>query len=156
MYIEKVASCAHRIQQCSVKKPSRPETIASLRGLKERYEVHHGCTILDSALVAAATLAQRYLTSRKLPDSAIDLMDEACSAVRVARESAPEVLDNLERRLRQLQIEIHALEREKDSASKSRLALAKQEAANVEEELKPIREKYEAEKRRLDELQDAK
>lgn len=155
-YIEKDAAFERRFQQVIVKEPTLPETISILRGLKERYEVHHGTTILDSALVASATLAQRYLTSRKLPDSAIDLMDEACSAVRVARESAPEAVDHLERKLRQIQIEIHALEREKDNASKERLELAKIEAANVEEELKPIREKYEAEKRRSNELQEAK
>ncbi|KAF3933597.1 hypothetical protein ABW19_dt0206554 [Dactylella cylindrospora] len=155
-YIEKDAAFERRFQQVLVKEPSLPETISILRGLKERYEVHHGTTILDSALVTAATLAQRYLTSRKLPDSAIDLMDEACSAVRVARESQPEALDHLERKLRQIEIEIHALEREKDPASKERLELARKEAANVQEELRPIREKYESEMRRSNELQDLK
>ncbi|KAK6353006.1 Heat shock protein hsp98 [Orbilia brochopaga] len=155
-YIEKDAAFERRFQQVIVKEPSLPETISILRGLKERYEVHHGTTILDSALVTAATLAQRYLTSRKLPDSAIDLMDEACSAVRVARESQPEALDHLERKLRQIEIEIHALEREKDAASKERLEIARKEAANVEEELRPIREKYESEMRRSNELQDLK
>ncbi|KAF3913194.1 hypothetical protein AA313_de0206059 [Arthrobotrys entomopaga] len=155
-YIEKDAAFERRFQQVLVKEPSLPETISILRGLKERYEVHHGTTILDSALVTAATLAQRYLTSRKLPDSAIDLMDEACSAVRVARESQPEALDHLERKLRQIEIEIHALEKEKDAASKERLAIARKEAANVQEELRPIREKYESEMRRSNELQDLK
>ncbi|EPS41307.1 hypothetical protein H072_4842 [Dactylellina haptotyla CBS 200.50] len=155
-YIEKDAAFERRFQQVIVKEPSLPETISILRGLKERYEVHHGTTILDSALVTAATLAQRYLTSRKLPDSAIDLMDEACSAVRVARESQPEALDHLERKLRQIEIEIHALEREKDAASKERLEIARKEAANVEEELRPVREKYESEMRRSNELQDLK
>ncbi|KAK6540057.1 Heat shock protein hsp98 [Orbilia ellipsospora] len=155
-YIEKDAAFERRFQQVIVKEPSLPETISILRGLKERYEVHHGTTILDSALVTAATLAQRYLTSRKLPDSAIDLMDEACSAVRVARESQPEALDHLERKLRQIEIEIHALEKEKDAASKERLELARKEAANVQEELRPIREKYESEMRRSNELQDLK
>ncbi|KAF3920046.1 hypothetical protein ABW21_db0207268 [Orbilia brochopaga] len=155
-YIEKDAAFERRFQQVIVKEPSLPETISILRGLKERYEVHHGTTILDSALVTAATLAQRYLTSRKLPDSAIDLMDEACSAVRVARESQPEALDHLERKLRQIEIEIHALEREKDAASKERLEIARKEAANVQEELRPIREKYESEMRRSNELQDLK
>ncbi|KAK6346242.1 Heat shock protein hsp98 [Orbilia blumenaviensis] len=155
-YIEKDAAFERRFQQVIVKEPSLPETISILRGLKERYEVHHGTTILDSALVASATLAQRYLTSRKLPDSAIDLMDEACSAVRVARESQPEALDHLERKLRQIEIEIHALEREKDAASKERLEIARKEAANVQEELRPVREKYESEMRRSNELQDLK
>jgi len=152
-YIEKDAAFERRFQQILVKEPSLPETISILRGLKERYEVHHGTIILDSALVTAATLAQRYLTSRKLPDSAIDLMDEACSAVRVARESEPEEVDHLDRKLRQIEIEICALEREKDPASKERLDIARKEAANVKEELQPLREKYESEMRRSNELQ---
>ncbi|KAI5808613.1 chaperone protein [Peziza echinospora] len=155
-YIEKDAAFERRFQQVLVKEPSVPETISILRGLKERYEVHHGVTISDGAIVAAATLASRYLTSRRLPDSAIDLIDEAASAVRVTRESAPEAVDTLERKLRQLLIEIHALEREKDAASKERLAAAKMEAANVEEELRPLRERYEAEKNRTANLQEAK
>lgn len=155
-YIEKDAAFERRFQQVLVKEPTVPETISILRGLKERYEVHHGVTIADAAIVAAATLAARYLTARKLPDSAIDLVDEAASAVRVTRESAPEVVDTLERKKRQLLIEIHALEREKDSASKERLEVAKREAANIEEELQPLREKYESEKRRAGEIQEAK
>jgi ATP-dependent Clp protease ATP-binding subunit ClpA len=155
-YIEKDQAFERRFQQVLVKEPTVPETISILRGLKERYEVHHGVNILDGAIVSAATLAARYLTARRLPDSAVDLIDEAAAAVRVTRESEPEALDNLERRLRQLQIEIHALEREKDTASKTRLELAKQEAANVAEELRPLREKYEQEKRRSKEIQDAK
>lgn len=155
-YIEKDQAFERRFQQVLVKEPSVPETISILRGLKERYEVHHGVNILDGAIVSAATLAARYLTARRLPDSAVDLIDEAAAAVRVTRESEPEALDNLERRLRQLQIEIHALEREQDAASKTRLEIAKQEAANVAEELRPLREKYEQEKRRSKEIQDAK
>ncbi|KAL1880402.1 Heat shock protein hsp98 [Paecilomyces lecythidis] len=155
-YIEKDAAFERRFQQVLVKEPSIPETISILRGLKERYEVHHGVNILDGAIVAAANLAARYLTSRRLPDSAVDLIDEAAAAVRVTRESEPEALDTLERKLRQLQIEIHALEREKDEASKTRLEAAKQEAANVTEELRPLREKYENEKKRSREIQDAK
>ncbi|GAO52543.1 heat shock protein HSP98 [Saitoella complicata NRRL Y-17804] len=155
-YIEKDAAFERRFQQVLVKEPSVPDTLSILRGLKEKYEVHHGVTIADAALVAAATLASRYLTSRKLPDSAIDLVDEAAASVRVERESQPEVIDNLERRLRRLQVEIHALERESDAASKERLNVAKQEAANVEEELRPLREKYELERKRGDELQEAR
>jgi ATP-dependent Clp protease ATP-binding subunit ClpA len=155
-YIEKDQAFERRFQQVLVKEPSVSETISILRGLKEKYEVHHGVTILDGAIVAAATLAARYLTARRLPDSAVDLIDEAAAAVRVTRESEPEALDNLERKLRQLQIEIHALEREKDDASKARLAAAKQEAANAAEELRPLREKYEQEKKRSKEIQDAK
>jgi ATP-dependent Clp protease ATP-binding subunit ClpA len=155
-YIEKDAAFERRFQQVLVKEPTINETISILRGLKERYEVHHGVTIADAAIVAAATLAGRYLTSRRLPDSAVDLIDEAAAAVRVARESQPEALDTLERKHRQLQIEIHALEREKDEASLARLHTARQEAANVEEELRPLREKYESEKNRSKEIQEAK
>ena len=155
-YIEKDAAFERRFQQVLVKEPSLSETVSILRGLKEKYETHHGVTILDSALIASATLAARYLTQRRLPDSAVDLIDEAAAAVRVARESQPEVLDNLERKIRQLQIEIHALEREKDDASQTRLKEAKSEAANAEDELYPLREKYESEKERSKEIQEAK
>ncbi|PGH28225.1 hsp98-like protein [Polytolypa hystricis UAMH7299] len=155
-YIEKDQAFERRFQQVLVKEPSIPETISILRGLKERYEMHHGVNIQDGAIVAAANLAARYLTARRLPDSAVDLIDEAAAAVRVTRESQPEALDTLERKLRQLQIEIHALEREKDAASKARLETAKAEAANVTEELRPLREKYEREKQRSRDVQEAK
>lgn len=155
-YIEKDQAFERRFQQVLVKEPTVSETVSILRGLKERYEVHHGVTILDAAIVSAATLAARYLTSRRLPDSAVDLIDEAAAAVRVARESQPEVLDQMDRRLRQLEIEIHALDREKDEASKTRLREARAEKANVEEELKPLREKYESEKERSKEIQEQK
>lgn len=155
-YIEKDAAFERRFQQVLVKEPTVGETISILRGLKEKYEVHHGVIIADSAIVAAANLAARYLTSRRLPDSAVDLIDEAAAAVRVARESQPEIIDSLERRLRQLKIEIHALSREKDDASKARLAQAKQDAENVEEELRPLREKYESERKRGKDIQEAK
>jgi len=155
-YIEKDAAFERRFQQVLVKEPSIPETVSILRGLKEKYEVHHGVNIADSAIVAAANLAARYLTSRRLPDSAVDLIDEAAAAVRVARESQPEIIDSMERRLRQLKIEIHALSREKDEASKARLAQAKQDAENVEEELRPLREKYERERQRGKDIQEAK
>jgi ATP-dependent Clp protease ATP-binding subunit ClpB len=155
-YIEKDAAFERRFQQIIVKEPTVPETISILRGLKERYEVHHGVNISDAAIVTAANLAARYLTARKLPDSAIDLIDEAASAVRVTRESAPEAVDTLERKHRQLLIEIHALEREKDEGSRARLSEARKEAANVMEELQPLREKYESEKRRSSEIQEGK
>ncbi|KAH9884445.1 heat shock protein [Xylariomycetidae sp. FL2044] len=155
-YIEKDAAFERRFQQVIVKEPSIPETISILRGLKEKYEVHHGVNIADSALVSAANLAGRYLTSRRLPDSAVDLIDEAAAAVRVARESQPEIIDSLERKLRQLRIEIHALSREKDDASKARLEIAKKDAENVEEELRPLREKYESERQRGKDIQEAK
>ncbi|KAK5750509.1 Heat shock protein hsp98 [Elasticomyces elasticus] len=155
-YIEKDQAFERRFQQVLVGEPSIPETISILRGLKDKYEVHHGVTILDGAIVAAATLASRYLTQRRLPDSAVDLVDEAAAAVRVTRESQPEVLDNMERKSRQLEIEIHALSREKDDASKARLGEARAEKANIEEELKPLREKYESEKARSKEIQEQK
>lgn len=155
-YIEKDQAFERRFQQVLVKEPSIPETVSILRGLKEKYEVHHGVNILDGAIIAAATLAARYLTARRLPDSAVDLIDEAAAAVRVTRESQPEILDNMERKLRQLQIEIHALEREKDDAARARLGEARTEAANIEEDLKPLREKYESEKQRSKDIQEAK
>ena len=154
--IEKDAAFERRFQQVLVKELSVPETISILRGFKERYEVYHGVTISDGAIVAAATLAARYLTSRHLPDAAIDLIDETASTVRVTRESPPESVDTLERKLGQLLIEIHALKREKDQASRERLAAAKKEAANVEEELRPLRKRYEAEKNRTAYLQAAR
>ncbi|MCJ1449118.1 MAG: Heat shock protein hsp98 [Stictis urceolatum] len=155
-YIEKDQAFERRFQQVLVKEPSIPETISILRGLKEKYEVHHGVNINDGAIVAAATLAARYLTARRLPDSAVDLVDEAAAAVRVTRESQPEALDNMERKIRQLQIEIHALEREKDEGARARLAQAQQEAANVQEELGPLREKYERDKMRSKDIQEQK
>lgn len=155
-YIEKDAAFERRFQQVLVKEPTVSETINILRGLKERYEVHHGVTILDSAIIAAANLAARYITQRRLPDSAVDLIDEAAADVRVLRDSQPEVIDNMERRLRQLDIEIHALRREEDAASKTRLEQALQEAANLKEELAPLKEHYEADKRRTLEIQEAK
>ena len=155
-YIERDAAFERRFQQVQVKEPSIPDTISILRGLKERYEVYHGITISDSAIVSAATLAGRYLTSRRLPDSAIDLIDEAAAGVRVARDSQPEELDALDRQVSSKRIEIHALEREKDQASKDRLAVAKEELANLEEKLAPLRAKFDSEKSRGKELQDAK
>lgn len=155
-YIEKDQAFERRFQQVLVNEPSIPEAISILRGLREKYGVHHNVNILDSAIVAAVTLAARYLTARRLPDSAVDLIDEAAAAVRVARESQPEALDTMERKLRQLEIEIHALEREKDAASKARLETARAEEANVREELKPMKEKYESEKERSDEIQTSK
>ncbi|KAJ6444706.1 heat shock protein 78, mitochondrial precursor [Purpureocillium lavendulum] len=155
-YVEKDAAFERRFQQVLVKEPTIPETISILRGLKERYDRHHRVTILDSALVAAANLAARYLTSRRMPDSAIDLVDEAAAAVRVARESQPEIIDSLDRKHRQLMIEIAALEKEHDEASKTRLQQAKKDAKNVEEDLQPLREKYQNEIKRSEEIHQAK
>ena len=155
-YVEKDAAFERRFQQVLVKEPTIPETVSILRGLKERYDRHHRVTILDSALVAAANLAARYLTTRRLPDSAIDLVDEAAAAVRVARESQPEIIDSLERRHRQFMIEIAALEKEHDEASRTRLQQARKDAKNVEEQLEPLREKYKAEIKRSEEIHQAK
>ncbi|KAG5951945.1 Heat shock protein hsp98 [Claviceps cyperi] len=155
-YVEKDAAFERRFQQVLVKEPTIPETVSILRGLKERYDRHHRVTILDSALVAAANLAARYLTSRRMPDSAIDLVDEAAAAVRVARESQPEIIDSLERKLRQLLIEIAALEKEHDEASQIRLRQAKRDAENVEEELAPLRAKYQSEIKRSEQIHLAK
>lgn len=109
------------VVQVLVAEPSVPDTISILRGLKEKYEGHHGVRLLDRALVVAAQLSSRYITGRFLPDKAIDLIDEACANVRVQLDSQPEEIDVMERRRVQLEVELHALEKEKDKASKARL-----------------------------------
>jgi len=151
-HIEKDAAFERRFAQVLVNEPSVTDTISILRGIREKYEVHHGVRILDGALIQAATLAHRYLTARRLPDSAIDLVDEACASVRVTRETAPEAIDKLQRRKLELEVEIHALEREKDVASKERLEIARKNIAEVEDQLKPLLAAYEAEKARGEEL----
>jgi ATP-dependent Clp protease ATP-binding subunit ClpA len=151
-YIESDAALERRFAQVLINEPSVPETISILRGIREKYEVHHGVRILDGALISAATLAHRYLTSRRLPDAAIDLVDEACASVRVARETAPEAIDKLQHRRLQFEVEIHALEREKDQASKDRLAAAHKAMAEIDDELQPLKAAYEAEKERGDEI----
>ncbi|KAL5518951.1 hypothetical protein ACEPAH_634 [Sanghuangporus vaninii] len=153
-YIEKDAALERRFAQVLVNEPSVPETISILRGIREKYEVHHGVRIHDGALISAAQLAHRYLTSRRLPDAAIDLVDEACASVRVTRETAPEEIDKLERLKLELEVEIHALEREKDEASRERLAVARKAIADVEEKLAPLKAQYENEKKRGDEIND--
>jgi ATP-dependent Clp protease ATP-binding subunit ClpB len=117
-YIEKDAALERRFQKVLVDEPTVPDTIAILRGLKERYALHHGVEITDSALVAAATLSHRYIADRKLPDKAIDLIDEAASRIRIEIDSKPESMDKLERRLIQLKIEAQALKKESDEAAK--------------------------------------
>ncbi|KAG6813792.1 hypothetical protein H0H92_007204 [Tricholoma furcatifolium] len=151
-YIETDAALERRFAQVIVNEPTVPETISILRGIREKYEVHHGVRIHDGALISAAQLAHRYLTSRRLPDSAIDLVDEACASVRVTRETEPEEIDTLQRRKLELEVEVHALEREKDSASKERLQLARKAISEVEEKLQPLHAAYENEKRRGDEI----
>ncbi|KAG1825937.1 P-loop containing nucleoside triphosphate hydrolase protein [Suillus subaureus] len=155
-YIETDAALERRFAQVLVNEPTVPETISILRGIREKYEVHHGVRILDGALISAATLAHRYLTSRRLPDAAIDLVDEACASVRVTRETAPEAIDKLQRRKLELEVEIHALEREKDQASQERLSVARKAIADVDDELQPLRAAYEAEKRKGDEINEVR
>ncbi|EIN13756.1 hypothetical protein PUNSTDRAFT_58027 [Punctularia strigosozonata HHB-11173 SS5] len=151
-YIETDAALERRFAQVLVNEPSVPDTISILRGIREKYEVHHGVRIMDAALIQAAQLAHRYLTSRRLPDAAIDLVDEACASVRVTRETAPEEIDRLQRRKLELEVEIHALEREKDDASKERLIHARKAIADVDDKLRPLQAEYENEKHRGDEI----
>ena len=145
-YIEKDAALERRFQKVLVDEPTVEDTIAILRGLKERYEVHHGVDITDPAIVAAATLSHRYISERRLPDKAIDLMDEAASRIRVEIDSKPEVMDRLERRLIQFKIEREALGKESDSASRERLARLQSEIAAAERELSDLEEIWKAEK----------
>lgn len=152
-YVEKDPAFERRFQQVIVKEPSVPDTISILRGLKEKYETHHGVVIKDAALVVAAQLADRYITNRFLPDKAIDLVDEACANVRVQLDSQPEVIDQLERRKLQLEVEATALSKEKDAASKQRLEKVNQELAKIDEDLKPLRLRHEKERGRVSELQ---
>jgi ATP-dependent Clp protease ATP-binding subunit ClpA len=147
-YIEKDPAFERRFDQVLVEEPTVSETITILRGLKEKYECHHGLHILDAAIVTAGTLAARYLTTRKLPASAIDLIDEAAATARVANDSEPEALRSREREYRHLQIEIQGLKRETDEASKTRLQAAEQEAADAQEELQTMRQKYKNDKQR--------
>ncbi|XP_031490755.1 chaperone protein ClpB1 [Nymphaea colorata] len=151
-YVEKDAAFERRFQQVYVAEPSVADTISILRGLKERYEGHHGVRIQDRALVVAAQLSSRYITGRHLPDKAIDLVDEACANVRVQLDSQPEEIDNLERKRIQLEIELHALEKEKDKASKARLVEVHKELDDLRDKLQPLMMKYRKEKERVDEL----
>ncbi|MDN5864336.1 MAG: ATP-dependent chaperone ClpB [Gammaproteobacteria bacterium] len=148
-YIEKDAALERRFQKVLVGEPTMEDTIAILRGLKERYEVHHGIQITDPAIVAAATLSQRYITDRQLPDKAIDLVDEAASRIRMEIDSKPEEMDRLERRLIQLKIEREALKKEKDEASKRRRQTLEEEIATLEREYSDLDEVLKAEKAAL-------
>ena len=145
-HIEKDAALERRFQPVLVDQPTVEETISILRGLRERYEVHHGVRITDSALVAAATLSDRYITERFLPDKAIDLVDESASRLRMEIDSMPIELDELERRRIQLEIEREALRKETDDASKARLAILEKELADLEEESGGMKQRWEAEK----------
>ncbi len=145
-YIEKDAALERRFQKVTVDEPSVEDTVAILRGLKERYEVHHGVEITDGALIAAAQLSHRYITDRKLPDKAIDLMDEAASRIRIEIDSKPEAMDRLERRLIQLKIEREALKKETDEASRKRLERLEDDIARLEREFSDLEEIWKAEK----------
>jgi ATP-dependent Clp protease ATP-binding subunit ClpB len=149
-HIEKDAALERRFQQVFVGEPSVEDTIAILRGLKERYEVHHGVTIQDSALVAAAVLSKRYITARFLPDKAIDLVDEAASRLRIEKESKPTEIDVVDRRIAQLEIERLALVKEKDQASKERLAKLDEELANLQEQSNALNARWQNEKEASD------
>eukprot|EP00441_Pelagodinium_beii_P021482 CAMPEP_0197653290 /NCGR_PEP_ID=MMETSP1338-20131121/34964_1 /TAXON_ID=43686 ORGANISM="Pelagodinium beii, Strain RCC1491" /NCGR_SAMPLE_ID=MMETSP1338 /ASSEMBLY_ACC=CAM_ASM_000754 /LENGTH=912 /DNA_ID=CAMNT_0043228339 /DNA_START=46 /DNA_END=2784 /DNA_ORIENTATION=+ len=155
-YIEKDAALERRFQMVSVEEPSLQTAVTILRGLKDRYANHHGVSILDSALVAAATLSDRYITTRFLPDKAVDLMDEACSKIRVQLSSQPESIDKLERSRQHLEVEVKALEKESDKISKQRLAEAKKELSSINEELAPLRARYDQERSHIEDLKASK
>ena len=148
-YIEKDAALERRFQKVLVDEPSVEDTIAILRGLQERYEVHHGVDITDPAIVAAATLSHRYISDRQLPDKAIDLIDEAAARIRMEIDSKPEALDKLERRIIQLKIEQVALQKEKDEATKKRLATREESLAQLEKEYADLEEIWKSEKATL-------
>ncbi|MFD2728493.1 ATP-dependent chaperone ClpB [Enterococcus camelliae] len=145
-YMEKDKALERRFQKVLVKEPTVEDTISILRGLKERFEIHHGVNIHDNALVAAATLSDRYITDRFLPDKAIDLVDEACATIRVEMNSMPTELDQVTRRLMQLEIEEAALKKESDDASKKRLASLQEELADLREEANSMKMQWETEK----------
>ncbi len=145
-YIEKDAALARRFQPVMIDEPTVQDTITILRGLKERYEVHHGVQILDSALVAAAVNSQRYITDRFLPDKAIDLIDEACSKLRLEQESKPEVIANLDRSIITMQIELESLKKDTDIASSERRQQLEQDLKTKQEQSRVLTEKWQQEK----------
>ncbi len=151
-YIEKDKALERRFQPVMVDEPSVEETISILRGLKERYEVHHGVRISDAAIVAAATLSHRYISERFLPDKAIDLIDEAAAKLRTEIDSMPEEIDEIERRIKQLEIEQVALKKETDAASKERLEGIKNELANLKEQSAQLKARWQAEKEKIKEI----
>ena len=151
-YVEKDAALERRFQPVMVEEPSVENTIAILRGLKERYEIHHGVQIQDNAIVAAAMLSDRYIADRFLPDKAVDLIDEAASRRRIEIDSVPEEIDEVERRIIQLQIEWQALEKEEDDASKERLAKLAEELADLEEKRNQLKARWQNEKETIDRM----
>ena len=155
-YVEKDKALERRFQKVIVQEPSVEDTISILRGLKERYEIHHGVKIHDNALVAAATLANRYITDRFLPDKAIDLVDEACAEIRVEMNSVPNELDQANRHLLRLQVEESALKKEDDPASKKRLEEMQAELAKTKEEVQKLKLRWETEKKDIQAISDKK
>jgi ATP-dependent Clp protease ATP-binding subunit ClpB len=155
-YVEKDAALARRFQPIVVQEPTVEDTVSILRGIKEKYELHHGVRISDSALVAAATLSHRYITDRFLPDKAIDLVDEAASRLRMEVDSKPEELDQLDRQVLQLQIEVAALRNEDDAASKDRLVAREKELGDLQERSSEMTAKWQAERDRLEGSRDLK
>jgi ATP-dependent Clp protease ATP-binding subunit ClpB len=148
-HVEKDAALERRFQPVLIGEPTVPDTISILRGLKEKYELHHGVRITDAAIVAAATLSNRYISDRFLPDKAIDLMDEAASRIRMEVESKPEEIENLDRRIIQLKIEREALKRESDQASRDRLGKLEAELANLEQQSSELTGRWQAEKGKI-------
>ncbi|HET6446031.1 MAG TPA: ATP-dependent chaperone ClpB [candidate division Zixibacteria bacterium] len=155
-YIEKDAALERRFQPVFIEEPSVEDTISILRGLKERYEVHHGVRIQDSAAIAAATLSHRYITDRQLPDKAIDLIDEAASRLKMAIDSKPDDLDKVDRQILQLEIERESLKKERDKASKERLNHIEAEIAELKEEANALRAQWKTEKSAIDEIRGTK
>ena len=155
-YIEKDAALERRFQPVQVDEPTVEDTISILRGLKERYEVYHGVRIHDNALVAAATLSNRYITDRFLPDKAIDLVDEACAQIRTEIDSMPEELDGIRRKIMQLEIEEMALKKEDDQLSQDRLAKLREELANLKDKFNEMKARWESEKNSVDEVKKLK
>ncbi|MBD8003837.1 ATP-dependent chaperone ClpB [Bacillus norwichensis] len=154
LYIEKDAALERRFQKVLVPEPTLEDTISILRGLKERFEIHHGVNIHDRALVAAATLSDRYITDRFLPDKAIDVIDEACANIRVEIDSMPSDLDEITRRVMQLEIEEAALRKEEDEASKERLELLQKDLADLKEKANEMKAKWEKEKSEISSIQE--
>ncbi|KAL0485064.1 hypothetical protein AKO1_011831 [Acrasis kona] len=153
-HVEKDAAFERRFQQVHVAEPTVAATITILRGIKERYETHHGVSISDGALVLAAQLSHRYISNRFLPDKAIDLIDEACASTRVQLDSQPEVIDTLERQKLQLLIEEKALQNEKDASSQARLNNVLSEIKKIDQQLEPLNQQYASQKKRIDEGQE--
>lgn len=155
-YIEKDAALERRFQKVLVPEPTVEDTVSILRGLKERFEIHHGVNIHDNALVAAASLSNRYITDRFLPDKAIDLVDEACATIRVEIDSMPSELDEVTRKVMQLEIEEAALKEEKDPASERRLEVLQRELADYKEEANKMKSKWEAEKSEISKIREVR